>query len=462
MAVRDVGVGQDGSIIICTESGSAWRKEKRVKIKDAGVQRAVDPRSKDYKFVRVPGLSRVVAVRSNAFGAYAVAQRRCDVASEQITVDDPTLWYDILPLFPFRDLIQGELDGRWVRSTKGGLIQPTESAEPGKRVAPFSIESRVKEILIQQRITDFFHCPIWISTTTSDVRIPMHEFILAGRSVVIRQALSEFRKSHYHPPPDILSIEYDKGGEIQFQFRDIDFLSIFILVLYLYTDMLYEVWLEARFSPRNAAHLRQIRVEVIKIGSQLGLRNLESAARVMAQPEKVLPTDMECAFQDPGFFESGDVVIELKGAEIKVHSQIMCQRCPFFLGLFHGRAGGQWLSTRRGLSACSGDAVHIDLKHVDPNIFNFVLRHIYADTDDELFEDVKVNDLDDFVDLIIDVLAIANELMLERLAQICQKLLGRFGNLSKCQFLAVANGRSEYSECLPFVERGSALFGNTI
>jgi hypothetical protein len=90
------------------------------------------------------------------------------------------------------------------------------------------------------------------------------------------------------------------------------------------------------------------------------------------------------------------------------------------------------------------------------------MRHIYADTDDELFEDVKANDLDDFVDLIIDVLAIANELMLERLAQICQKLLGRFGNLSNCQFLAIANGCSEYSECLPSVERGSTLFGNTI
>ena len=51
----------------------------------------------------------------------------------------------------------------------------------------------------------------------------------------------------------------------------------------------------------------------------------------------------------------------------------------------------------------------------------------------ELFEDVKVNDLDDFVDLIIDVLAIANELMLERLAQICQKLLGSFGRLLNYQ-----------------------------
>jgi hypothetical protein len=35
--------------------------------------------------------------------------------------------------------------------------------------------------------------------------------------------------------------------------------------------------------------------------------------------------------------------------------------------------------------------------------------------------------LDDFIDLILDVMSAANELMMDRLAQVCQKMLGRFG-----------------------------------
>ena len=61
------------------------------------------------------------------------------------------------------------------------------------------------------------------------------------------------------------------------------------------------------------------------------------------------------------------------------------------------------------------------------------LQHIYADTGEELFEDVITDDLDEFLDLVIEVMSVANELMLSRLAQICQKLLGKFGLLQARQ-----------------------------
>ena len=56
-----------------------------------------------------------------------------------------------------------------------------------------------------------------------------------------------------------------------------------------------------------------------------------------------------------------------------------------------------------------------------------MLRYLYADVEEDIFEDVVVTDLDAFLDLILDVTAVANELMLERLGQICQKMLGSFG-----------------------------------
>jgi hypothetical protein len=123
----------------------------------------------------------------------------------------------------------------------------------------------------------------------------------------------------------------------------------------------------------------------------------------------------------------------------KVHSALVCQRCPFFDALFYGRAGGGWLSSRRENMEEPYKGVRVDMKHVDLEVFQLVRRHIYADTGEELFENVYSEDLEAFLDLVMDVLSVANELMLDRLAQICQKVLGRFG---KCLFKRPRRGNT--------------------
>ncbi|PGH09173.1 hypothetical protein GX51_00927 [Blastomyces parvus] len=430
MAVRDVDVGQDGSIIICTESGSAWRKEKRAKIKDADRKTTGDARLKDYKFVRVPGLSRVVAVRSNAFGAYAVAQRGCNVAREQIMIDDRSIWEDFWSLLAFKDILRDGDPSDYSSMSTDVVIRNTP-------IKPCDLELEIKSTLDDASLSDDYRPIVWVSTTASDVRIPVHEFILAGRSSVLRRALSEFHKSYYYSVPDVFGVEYDKNGQVSIKFSDVDFLSIFNLVLYMYADQFYDVWTLARHSPKHATQYKRVRIEVLKLATALELRDLERAARLMTLPHKCLHQDMERAYKDASFFGSSDVVIELDGGDVAAHSQILCTRCPFFGGLFYGRAGGRWLTGRRDGSPDSGvDPLRIDLKHIRHEIFKFVLRHIYADTDDELFEDVKVDGLEDLIDLVIDVMAVANELMLDRLAQICQKLLGRFvNNRNVCHYL---------------------------
>ncbi|KAL1982094.1 hypothetical protein VTN96DRAFT_1749 [Rasamsonia emersonii] len=418
MAVRDVAVGQDGSIIICTTSGSAWRKEKRTKIKEAG--------SKDYKFVRVPGLSRVVGVRSNAFGAYAVLQRECDVAREQIHVSQSTLWHDFFQLLPFKDLTTTASDVTAEHSELNSIPSLVTRIKAAVLSSP-DIESQIQPILAAHELSDDnAQGGIWIKSTVSETRIPVHEFVFAGRSAVLRRALGEFRQNYYFSIPDVLAIEYDRNGQVQVVFQGVDFLSILNLAFFLYTDSVLDVWREIRHSSANASRYRQVRTEVMRIASHLELRTLERAARVMVEPARSLNVDMERAIQDPAFFESSDVTIQLKGGTAKAHSQLLCRRCPFFEGLFHGRSGGRWLASRR--RDATEDTISVDLKDLEPKIFSFVLRHIYGDTEEELFDDVRSENLDDFIDLILDVMSAANELMIDRLAEVCQKMLGKFVN----------------------------------
>ena len=173
-----------------------------------------------------------------------------------------------------------------------------------------------------------------------------------------------------------------------------------------------------------AHRYRQVRVELMKIAAQLKMHKLEHAARLMIEPDQQMNFDFESAIGDPRFHEDGDTLLELNGSEVLVHSALLCRRCPFFDGLFNGRAGGQWLAGRRQQNP---EIVKIDLKHIDPIAFDFVLRHIYADVGSELFDDVVSADVDEFSELVMDVMSVANELMLDRLSQICQEVIGRFG-----------------------------------
>ncbi|KAJ5452848.1 hypothetical protein N7445_001031 [Penicillium cf. griseofulvum] len=408
MAASDVDVGQDGSIIICTTSGSAWRKERRTKNKEGA--------SKDYKFARIPGLSRAVAVRSNAFGAYAVAQRECEVTREQIHIEQSSLWDDMLPLSPFTMPSLEELELILDDDAQNiPLVLSSGTSIQRAILSSSDIESQFLSVWTEGTV--------WLTSSISDSCIPVHEFLIAGRCPILGKALAEFRQSYYSSVPDVFDIEYGKDGHPQICLQSVDPLTVMNVAFFLYTDGILDVWRLARSSPANSARFRQVRTEVMRVSTQLGLPALERAARLMVDPQRSLKMDMAHAINHSFLFDSADVVVQLKGDTIKVHSQVVCQRCPFFDTLFHGYAGGRWLDSRK---ADPNQSVHVDLKHIDRCTFEFVLRYLYADTEEQLFDEVRTNDLDDFIDLLLDVMFVANELMIDRLSQVCQKMLGRF------------------------------------
>lgn len=245
-----------------------------------------------------------------------------------------------------------------------------------------------------------------------------------------------FRDMYFFSIPEVLNIEYDNEGKPLILFQCIDFISLLNIVLYIYTDCVVDVWQYTRRAPQLAYRYRQIRTEVMKTASHLELGRLEHAVRLMTEPPKTLHEDFAVAISKPSYFDNGDVQVELDGSSQLVHGALMCQRCPFFEGLFQGRAAGRWLSARRDTDQDTPEPVNVDLAHVNTEVFQFVLRYIYSDADERMFDDVVTADLDTYLDLIIDVMSVANELMLDRLAQCCQKILGRYVNTRNvCQLL---------------------------
>ncbi len=429
MAVRDVDVSQDGSIIICTDSGSVWQRVKRAKIKDARAAGLLEYKAKDYKFSRVPGLTKIAAVRSSTFGTYAAIRRDFDVLKTQLDVECSSLWTDMYPLLPLHGFADEDSDTenpalRFWASGRANDVATIRRAV----LTSTNLEKQVSEYLADHNGAKEFTYDIRVGTTLSEVRIPIHAFVLRARSEVMRQALLTFSRNYFFAIPEIMTIEYDGNGKALILFQGVDFITVLNLVLYIYTDSVVDVWHHTRHVPALALRYRQIRTELMKVASHLDMAKLEQAVRVMQEPPKTLDRDFEAAICQSGYFDDGDVDVELVGKSTKVHSALMVQRCPFFQGLFEGRSAGLWLSSRRDNMQEQQEAIRVDLRHVDPDIFQYVLRHIYADADKDMFDDVITSDLDAFLDLILDVMSVANELMLDQLAQCCQKLLGNFGN----------------------------------
>lgn len=457
MTAKDVGVDQDGSIILSTNGGSVWRRVRRPGLPSGRGASALERKSKEFKFLRVPGLTRVVAVRASAAGAYCAMRSECDVTRTQVQPASKSLWYDTHALLPFKNLLQEE-------------DSDTENPAPrfwSKKLSPMQrlvtclaeskdLEKDIASVLLSSPNEYSENYDAIVCTTASEVQLPVHGFMLASRSRSLRQLLAENGRAEA-VDADFLTITSDDQGRTVFTFPGMDFLTIVELVLYVYTDVFVGFWLRSRHAPELAYRYRQVRAELMKIAARFELRNLESAARRMSPTADLsLDKDMELAVSDSNFFSDGNAMIELADGEAFVHTDMVTRRCPFFEGLFQGRAGGRWLEERRGMLTSPDEAVGIDLTHIEMSTFQLVLRHIYADTGEELFDDIVTKDADQFLDIVLEVLSVANELMLDRLSQVCQMVIGRYGKHGVSIALRIGTDLvcSQRSERLQFAQRG--------
>lgn len=424
--IKSVGITENGCVIICTQAGVVWRRIKRSKARKSYTTDISSSR-KDFKFERIPRLTRIVAVRSTVHGVFVAIQKNSEITESSITVSNPTLRIDINPLL----ILGSDKDSESVKiyDTKDTstistlelpkfLIETTSITELETCIA--------KHLLLKSRSESF---DVEVETSTSNIKIPVHSFVL-GRSSVLRNALVHFQNC----PSELMSneffsIKYDKleekNSRISLIFERMSLITLLNLVVYMYTDILISLWDLTHNSRSLNQRFQQVRAELIEHASHLKLDEINVAMRAVSSPKEKLSIDMYFATLDPRFFYNGDTIIELKDSEMSAHSVILCRRCPFFEGLFNGRAAGRWLLNRRQKTS---KYIRVNLKHIDSSIFRFVLRHIYSDVGIELFSDIVCVDIDEFCYLLLDVMSVADELMLDRLSQVCQKILGSFVN----------------------------------
>ncbi|KAI0022828.1 hypothetical protein F4780DRAFT_137628 [Xylariomycetidae sp. FL0641] len=428
--VMSASIGENGSVIISTLSGAVWRRVKRVKAEDTKVPALADAKRKVFKFERVPYITDVVGVRSSAFGAYAAIRRDFDVTREQIEVGEPTLWRNVAALcvlggFEARNTPLRENKDTW-KFQEAEVLRAQVDDLTFQVLTSTDLEEDLRTHLRNLSFRGNAALGTVIRAASNpDIKVPIHSWVLSARSSYMRNWVQRFRETGSCDIPDLVSICEEEGLTVINLVGSVDMITLLNLVKYMYSDAVIPAWNFTRQAPPQAYRYRQVRNEVMRLAKGLGMTDLEAAVRLQASPARSMSKDFRDAIDDSTFFEDGDALLQLNGDEIPVHSTLLCQRCPWFQGLFNGRSRGMWLDSRRAAQTDT-DRVNIDMQHMDPESFHYVLQFLYADVGEELFDDVVADSIDDFSELVLDVMNIANELMLDRLSQICQKIIGQF------------------------------------
>ena len=452
-AIASVDVGEHGSVIISTESGACWRRVKR-QTSETGYSLATKSKRSDFKFQRVPCITGIVKVRASTFGAWAAIRKDSDVMKQKINVAKPSLWDDIGALC----CLEGFAASGSSQTNPDTLrLKPMESKTLGA-VASEILKSADIEVDLASHLA--YEAPNLDGTDVSvrtascpDLEMPLHGWVLAARSNPLCRALSKHRATGLEVKEDGTWMLEDRNGRILITFSGLDILSLLNVVLFAYQDKIIPIWNYTGQKPRLAHYFRQVRVEVMKVASRLGMPGLENAARLQLLAAKsLLSVDLDRARKDGRFFHDADIRLEVDGDDFLAHSSLLCARSPFFQGLFHGRAQGAWLAGRREVDP--EGKIRIDFKHMMAKAFTFVLRYLYADTGIGMFDELVSSNIDEFAEVVLEVLGIADELMLDRLSQICQYVIGKFvtmrnisqllNEISPCSVTEFKNAGLEY------------------
>lgn len=422
-AVTDIGVGLDGGLILSTVSGHVFirsRKYDSSSSKSGGASMNSGSGGGGWKFTRVPNLQRVIRVAANSTGGYAAL--RADVPLRFIEIDGPSLSTDFATLMPHWTRVHGpeamnEVDAAADRAKRTGADASDDEDEHDLVIE--------RDIVVAQKLLQVVRdwdltWEVLSSGTDAHLKVgaldvPVHRAILAARSPVLSQLLANTRT---------LAIEASP-------------LSVFLLVHYLYTDTFPALWdtrvggpvRESISGDGDAASL-DIAVVKTDLRRLADTFDLPALAQALERQTKTLPTPtlatalgelymLAVSDAKVDAILKPDTVLRLADREVRCHSVVLRARCAFFRTVYDDE---EWFVARK-----HGGTVTFDFSHISWDVMRLVLEHIYRDAGMSLFQSVERPNPAQYIEHTVQILAVANELLLDKLKQVCSAVLRGFG-----------------------------------
>ncbi|KAJ1306442.1 hypothetical protein OPQ81_007445 [Rhizoctonia solani] len=442
-AVRDVALGGDGTIIVCTASGHVFvHAPKPVKgpnitsgVASSGVGSALFSSSyRTHKYQRVFGLQRIVNVAANPTGGFAAL--RADATIEPLVIEGKSMAEAMGSVQPYLAGIQDVAPSFDLLLAIN--LGDDEDEEHHGILDDIILAERLCQVVIRSREENGFPSVLDHHVLHgADIRIsgaidvPVHRAVIVARSPVLEGVLSGKPTTR-----EGLVFNYSEKSAT-LTISGCHALSILVLLNYLYSDTVCPIWDHRVRSPiaSSLAFIKakpgDIRLELQRLSRALELPQLQFAVDSIGKrtPAATLSSDFARLFQSSQQSESsilrGDICLELSDRSVYCHSAVLRARSPFFASFFDE---AEWTQRR-----WNQGVLVVDMKHLEWRPMEYVFRYMCCGAEDDLFDGIDfVQSAEEFIDFIFRVMSAANELMLEQLTEICSTVILRHVTLTNC------------------------------
>ncbi|KAG8892824.1 hypothetical protein FRB99_002421, partial [Tulasnella sp. 403] len=460
-SAKDVALGADGTILVCTESGHAFLHSRAVRSAIVGAANATTQHSLlPLSFHRVRSISRVVKVAASPLGT--LAAMTVEVVPKEISLSGASLQEDVSGLLSvFRKVPKEgqDIDDSPVLEEEEAVSEDDAGDFAGvSRDAAFikrgcaaimngRLHTRLAHLPYARRAGELADLALALSDRGADVlvcsqpfEIPAHACILAARSEVLRRVLKGAKVTTGQIGVSLIAPLLQSGGTVpdslpvgRLHIEGCHPLTTLLLLQYLYTDDVAAIWdrlvwfiTDATLQAAGTSPVA-VKSQLIALAHLLGLPRLARAAEngFKAAIPTSLQADLvkmyERAQESPEPVSVGgpDVVLEIADRSVRCHSAILRVRSSYFSTLFDDP---DWTVSRR-----TNDGILVlNMRHLEWNVVGHVLRFMCCGEGEEMFDDIDhLHNAEDLIEHAFSVLAAANELLLDQLILICSRVIMR-------------------------------------
>jgi hypothetical protein len=450
-AAKDVALGAGSDLILVTESGHVFVRSSK-KAETSNAQSGSGGGKGKSGWRPVPFLQRAFKVATNETGGLAAI--KSDARVRDIRLRGKSLCEDLQDLLP-------HLKSYSLTSAKGeehkivgslaeanvGLAVETDSEDGSTDEESDAENVGQRYIAMAQFIAEAarrwtgsgddsakygphnvhlppFGCDMFL--IAGNRYLPVHRAIISARLPILAEVLENPPSKGTGSAPQGVLVR-KAGKTVTMMLEGCSFGTALFLLHYLYTDDLPPVWTASvglRVEKLYSALKLQpglIHTQLKHLATILELPALRPSLNspVPTPPSGTLSANLEVFFKtqvDAPVEQSPhhDVQLQFADRTVPAHSVIL-RRSPFFAALFQP----EWTSTR-----WSDGIISIDMAHVRWEVARIVLLHLYTDGQSDLFtgSDVDRNQ-DQFIDFVVEVLALSNEMLLVKLKLICSAMM---------------------------------------
>ncbi|KAI9496700.1 hypothetical protein BDB00DRAFT_952741 [Zychaea mexicana] len=471
LAAVDASLGHHGELIVCTVSGQVF---------------VGSPTKDGYKYRIIPKLQRCIQVCASPSNAFAAI--RSEVTPKKMFGERSTFADDLASSLPHVMVSdQLERDVKRLEREKGAdlelLYHKTQVMDNGPDAEDVVVQEKAivrdyKERL-KDTVTKAWDRAVVIGSedNTADVvfvsetHSPMfcHSSILISRSPLFKRLFKDKGKVIQSDHIKIIWTSSQKRVEIRIR-QPISAAAMLLFCDYIYTDT-YIHPMNAYYKQPNLSinnnnkaiipTATMVQKDLIMLATLFDMEILLDSASLAYgnTPRPSLKMDMLRLLDEQ---HGCDVVLDLKdGHSVLCHEVVLRQRCPFFEALFEPRS--VWMEARREQISSEDPLVHVQMTHISKDLMRPLLQYLYADMDEnELFGGLYKETPEEMMHYLIDVLRIADELLLTRLKRSCERALVRFlklrtaSHLLESADLYLANWLKD--ACLDFIAANLDIF----